>query len=99
MSFDVKCIRGPYWLPDEQSQADEHFGYECTLNGKPIIIGEEPEDDFRYVYEADKQTYNTYVTHKKVIMPLIKKAIEDHVLKQKLSPNAKDTFGELIDEL
>jgi hypothetical protein len=82
--FNVRCIRGPYWLPNEDPDADEHFAYECTLNGKKIIIGEEPEDEFRYVYEADKDTYNFYSKYKKEIMPLIRKAIEQHEQKQRV---------------
>ena len=99
MSFNVKCIRGPYWLPDENPEADEHFAYECTINGKPIIIGEEPADEFRYVYECDDDTYNLYTKNKKVIMPLIAKAIKAHELKSTLTPKTQQTFNDLIDEL
>jgi hypothetical protein len=99
MNFNVKCIRGPYWLPDEDPEADEHFGYDCTINGKKIVIGEEPADGFRYVYKADKETYNTYVKGKKDIMPLIRKAIEAHELKQSLTKETAKTFEDIIDEL
>jgi hypothetical protein len=99
MNFNVKCIRGPYWLPDEHTQADEHYGYECTIDGKSIIIGEEPADEFRYVYETDKKTYDLYTKNKKVLMPLIAKAIKAHELKSSLTPKTQQTFNDLINEL
>lgn len=103
MNFKVKCIRGPFWLPDEPEfadNADEHFGYECIINDKHrIIIGEEPADEFRYVFEADKETYELYTKNKSTLVPLIAKAIKSFELKQKLSPSTKETFGDLIDEL
>jgi hypothetical protein len=99
MNFDVKCIRGPYWLPEEDSDADEVFAYECSLNGGKIIVGEEPADRFRYIHEADKKVYDVYSKNKIKIMPLIKKAIEAHELKQNLSNETAKTFEDIIDEL
>lgn len=103
MSFKVKCVRGPFWIPDEPefaSIADECFGYECFINDKHrIIIGEEPADEFRYVFEADKITYDLYTKNKNILLPLIAKAIKSFEVKQKLSPTTKETFGDLIDEL
>jgi hypothetical protein len=32
-------------------------------------------------------------------MPLIAKAIDEHILKSKLTDQTKETFGDLIDEL
>jgi hypothetical protein len=95
-SFHVVCTRGPYWLPDEDPVADEHFGYDCLINGNKIIIGEEPADGFRYVYEADKKTYDLYAKDKKDIMPLIKKAIELHELKKGLKGSAPDTWEDIL---
>jgi hypothetical protein len=94
--FDIKCIRGPYWLPDEVPDADEHFGYDCTLNGNKFIVGEEPADEFRYIYDMDKKDYNMYVKNKKDIMPLIRKAIELHKLKKGLKGSASYTWGDIL---
>jgi hypothetical protein len=99
MNFNVKCIRGPYWLPDEIKNADEHFGYDCLLNGEEIIVGEEPVDGFRYIYLCDNDTYDLYAKNKTIVAPLIKKAIEAHKLKSTLTPNTQQTFNNLIDEL
>jgi len=79
----VICIRGPYWLPDEDPDADEHFGYDCLLNGDKFVVGEEPADKFLYIYSIDKGMYHTHVKNKP-IMPLVKKAIEDYELKKKM---------------
>jgi hypothetical protein len=94
--YHVVCTRGPYWLPDEQPDADEHFGYDCLINGNKIIIGEEPEDGFRYVYEADKKTYDLYTKGKKDIMPLIAKAIKLHEIKKGLKGSAPDTWEDIL---
>ena len=94
--FHVVCTRGPYWLPDEDPDADEHFGYDCLLNGNKIIIGEEPADEFRYVHEADKQTYNLYSKNKAVVAPLIAKAIKLHELKKGLKGSAPDTWEDIL---
>jgi hypothetical protein len=104
MSFNVKCIRGPFWIPDDPEfkdypWAEECFGYECLINGKRIVIAEENEDGFRYVLDADQKTYDLYTRNKKVLMPLIAKAIDEHILKSKLTDQTKETFGDLIDEL
>jgi len=93
---EVKCIRGPYWLPDEHPEADEHFGYDCLLNGNKIIIGEEPADEFRYVYEADKKTYDLYSKNKAIIAPLIAKAIKLHELKKGLKDGAKEAWEDIL---
>jgi hypothetical protein len=97
--LDVKCIRGPYWLPDEDPEADEHFGYECTVNGKTIIVGEEPEDGFRYIQAWDGDAYKLYNKDRNKILPLLRKAIEKHELKQHMSKDTGESFGGLIDVL
>jgi len=94
--FHVVCTRGPYWLPDEDPDADEHFGYDCLLNGNKIIIGEEPADEFRYVHEADKKTYELYYKNKAVVAPLIAKAIKLHELKKGLKGSAPDTWEDIL---
>jgi hypothetical protein len=99
MNFDVKCIRGPYWLPDEDPEADEHFGYDCTINGSKIVIGEEPADEFRYIHEWSGDAYRKYKKYKSELLPLIAKAIKAHELKSSLTPKTQQTFNDLIDEL
>ena len=99
MNFNVKCIRGPYWLPDEQSYAEEHFGYDCTVLGKPVIVGEEPSDGFRYLHEWDHDTYLLWKDHKREVMSQLGKAIEAHELKQSLSKETAKTFEDIINEL
>lgn len=94
MNFRVTCTDGPYWL-----EAEECFAYTCMLNGKEIIIAEENEDGFRYVYKANQKTYNLYTKNKNIIAPLIAKAINNHKLKEELIPSTLKTFGDLIDEL
>lgn len=99
MNFNVKCIRGPYWLPDEDPEADEHFGYDCTINGEKIVVGEEPADEFRYIHEWDGDTFRKYRNYKSELFPLIAKAIKAHELKSTLTPKTQQTFNDLIDEL
>ena len=98
MNFNVKCIRGPYWLPDEVPEADEHFGYDCTVNGKKVIVGEEP-DGFRYIYEWDGEVYRNYKGWREELIALLGKAIKAHELKQSLTKETAKTFEDIIDEL
>lgn len=97
--FDVKCIRGPYWLPDEDPEADEHFGYECTLNGKRIIVGEEPQDGFRYIHEWDGDAYRQYKQYRNEIVSLLGKAIKLHELKKGLKGTAGDTWSDILESV
>jgi hypothetical protein len=81
--LDVKCIKGPFWLPDVDPEADEHFGYECTVNGTKIVIGEEPADDFRYIHEWDGEAFRLYRQYRDKILSLADRAIKEWESHQK----------------
>jgi len=98
MKIEAKCIRGPYWLPDEDPYAEEHFGYDCLLNGNKVIVGEEP-DGFRYMHEWDGQSHNLWKGRRSEIMSELGKAIKAHELKQSVSLKTAKTLRDLIDEL
>ena len=102
MKFVAKCISGPYWLPDvykEEGHVDEVFGYDCTLNGSKIVMGEDNIDGGYYVQVADDETYNLYIKYIETILPLFNNAIEAYKLKQSLSKETAKTFEDIIDEL
>lgn len=99
MNFNVKCIRGPFWLPDEYEEegyVDEVFGYECTLNGKQLVMGEDNIDDNYYVQVADNKTYDLYIKYARVLRPIIQQAIESFKIKSNLSDDTRDTFNDLL---
>jgi hypothetical protein len=82
----VRYIKGPYWIPDVYPDEDEHYGYDFIIDGEKVIVGEEPEDDFRYIYTIpyDEERQQYYSMYREDIMPLVDKAIEDHNLKEKM---------------
>jgi len=87
-NFDVKCISGPYWLPDKfkhkgEGFVDEVFGYECSLNGRYIIMGKDNIDGSYHAQVAGDAVYNFYTDNIKVLKPLFEKAINQFKQKQK----------------